>query len=632
MSLKIYASILVSALTLVACGGGGGGSTSSGSGGGGTTAPAVSVSPTSIAFGSQTVGTSSAAQTVTLTNSGNASLSISSISLTGTNAGDYAETTTCGSSLAASAHCTISVTFTPTAASATTAAVSLSTNAAGSPTSVALTGTGTSSTPAVSVSPASIAFGSQAVGTSSAAQTVTVTNSGNATLSISSISLAGTNASDYTETSTCGSSLAASATCTISLTFKPAAAISSSATVSIATNAAGSPTSIALTGIGTSTTAGNSFPITIDQGPIGITNTVNVAYATITICTPGSTSQCTTIDHIQVDTGSYGLRLFSTELGAAVPTSVTDPASGNAINECVIYADGYTWGSVGKVDLTLGNRTIPGVAAQVLSDTKAGAPPNTCSHTGTTSNGTYENTVTAFGAKGLIGIGPFAQDCGSYCAQSAQPQWYYTCPSGACSPIAVPVANQVQNPITLLSADNNGVVIDLPAVTAGVGQATLQGTVYFGVSTQSNNTPSPGTGWYTLTNIGTLSTTYKQASLPNSFIDLGSNGLFFGDSAIPTCTTSTGFYCPTNPLNLSATITGANGTQTTASFTVDNADADFNANPSFGVFKYIAGNNSSPTAPSNAFDWGSPFFFGRRIYHLFEGQTVGTVTGPALAF
>jgi hypothetical protein len=523
--MKIYASILVSALVLTACGGGGGGSSSSGSGGGGgTTAPAVTVSPTSIAFGSQAVGTTSTAQIVTLTNSGNASLSISSISLTGTNDGDYAETSTCGSALAASANCTISVTFKPTAAS------------------------------------------------------------------------------------------------------------SSNATLSIATNATGSPTSIALTGTGTSTSAGNSFPITIDQGPAGIINTVNVAYATITICTPGSTSQCTTIDHIQVDTGSYGLRLFATELGATVPTPVTDPASGNAIDECVIYADGYTWGSVGKVDVTLGSRTISGVAAQVLSDPKAGTPPNTCSHTGTTSNGTYENTVGLFGAKGLIGIGPFAQDCGTYCSQSAQPQWYYTCPNGTCSPVAVPVANQVQNPITLLSSDNNGVVIDLPAVTTGVGQATLQGTVYFGVSTQSNNTPASSAAWYTLTDIGTLSTTYNQTALPNSFIDLGSNGLFFGDSSIPTCKVSTGFYCPTNPLNLSASITGANGTQTTASFTVDNADADFNANPSFGVFKYIAGDNSSPTAPSDAFDWGSPFFFGRRIYHLFEGQTVGTVTGPALAF
>jgi Protein of unknown function (DUF3443)/Abnormal spindle-like microcephaly-assoc'd, ASPM-SPD-2-Hydin len=528
MSIKLSALILVCALTEAACGGGGGGSSSS-SGGGPSPAPAVSLSPTSVSLGTQTVGSTSAAQSITLTNSGTASLSITSITLTGAQPADFSDTTTCGTALAAGAHCTISVTFTPAA-----------------------------------------------VGTSSAS-------------------------------------------------------------VSVATNAAGSPASVALSGTGTAVTAANSFPITVDQGPAGIT-TANVAYATITICTPGNTAQCTTIDHIQVDTGSYGLRLFASELGAAVPSAVTDPTTGNAINECVIYADGYTWGSVGKVDVTLGNQTIRAVAAQVLSDPTAGSPPNSCSHTGTATNGTYENTVTAFGAKGLLGIGPFAQDCGPACAQSPIPQWYYTCPNASCSPVAVAIGNQVQNPITLLTADNNGVVIDLPAVTSGVGQATLQGTVYFGVNTQANNTPGAAAAWYTLTNLGTLTTNYTPigastaTTLPNSFIDLGSNGLFFGDPSIPGCKTSTGFYCPAAALHLSAVIVGANGSQTSASFTVDNAETDFNANPSFGVFQYLAGNNSSPTAPSDAFDWGSPFFFGRRIYHLFEGNTIGAVTGPALTF
>jgi hypothetical protein len=370
----------------------------------------------------------------------------------------------------------------------------------------------------------------------------------------------------------------------------------------------------------------------IDAGPTGI-STANIVYATITVCTPGSTTQCTTIDHIQVDTGSYGLRLFSSEIGAVVPTPVTDAASGNAINECVVYADGYTWGSVGQVDLTLGSRTISGVATQVLADTHAGTPPNSCSHNGSASNGTYENTVTTFGARGLLGIGPFAQDCGNACAQSALSGWYYVCPNGTCTSVAVPLAKQVQNPLTLLNADNNGVVIDIPAVPSGlVAQASLQGTVYFGVGTQANNTPASTAAWYTLNSSGYLSTTYNQTLLPNSFIDLGSNGLFFSDKSITACTASVGFYCPASPLNRSATITGGNGTQTTTTFTVDNADNDFNAYRTFGAFPFLAGNNSSPTAPSNSFDWGSPFFFGRRVYHLFENQTSGAVIGPALAF
>ena len=496
-------------------------------------------------------------------------------------------------------------------------------------------GGGGMTAPAVSLSTSSLSFGNQAVGTTSAAQSVTLTNSGNATLSISGITLTGTDAAAYAQSTTCSTTLAASAHCTISVTFTPTATAATTASLSIATNAVGSPNTVALTGTGISA-PNNALSITIDSGPPSIV-TANIAYATVTVCTPGSTTQCTSIDHIQVDTGSFGLRLFASELGIAVPTPATDVVSGSPLRECVIYADGYTWGSVGKVDVQLGSRTIPNVAVQVLGDSAAGTPPNSCATTNGSSNGTFENDVATFGAKGILGIGVFAQDCGPYCANSpAQPQWYYTCPSGTCSPVAVDVTRQVQNPLTLLGADNNGVLIDLPAVP-GEGQTTLQGTVYFGVATQTNNTPAAAVAWYTLSSQGTLTTIYvdqsnKSNTLSNSFIDLGSNGLFFGDTGITGCQTSVGFYCPANALNLSATIVGTNNVQTTASFTVGNAEQMFAAFPSYNVYTHLAGNNSSPTAPSNAFDWGSPFFFGRKVYHLFETNTVGSVTGPAIAF
>ena len=485
---------------------------------------------------------------------------------------------------------------------------------------------GTPMLPAVSLSTTALNFGNQTINTTSAAQSVTLTNSGSASLSISSITLTGMDAALYANTTTCGTTLAVNAHCSISVTFTPTTTASTNAAVSIATDAAGSPATVTLTGTG-STLSSNAFQITIDQGPVGINTaniTANIAYTTVTVCTPGNMNQCTTIDHIQVDTGSYGLRLFKSELGAVTPTIVKDPTSANAINECVIYADGYTWGSVGQLDVSLGTRTISGVTVQVLGDTAAGSPPNSC----LSGSGKYESTVALFGAKGILGIGVFAEDCGGGCAQlPAIPQWYYTCPSGTCSPLAVALGNQVKNPITLLPPpENNGVVIDLPAVS-GVGQATLQGAVYFGVQTQSNNTPAASAIWYLLTGQGTLTTTYKGVSLPNSFIDLGSNGLFFSDSSITNCANSVGFYCPASPLSLSASIA-----QTAATFTVDNAEADFSANPNFNVFAYLAGNNSSPTAPTSAFDWGSPFFFGRKVYHLFELNSLGTVQGPAIAF
>ena len=84
-------------------------------------APAVSLSPTSLTFASQTVGTSSTAQAVTLTNSGNAALSVTSVAVSGTNASDFAQTNTCGQARSGGANCTISVTFTPIAAGTRTA-------------------------------------------------------------------------------------------------------------------------------------------------------------------------------------------------------------------------------------------------------------------------------------------------------------------------------------------------------------------------------------------------------------------------------------------------------------------------------------------------------------------------------
>jgi hypothetical protein len=134
----LFASTVMVAALWIACGGSGGG--------GGTTpppaAPVVSLSPTSLTFTSQNTGTTSAAQAVTLTNTGTASLTISSIGLAGTNMGDFGETTTCGSSLAAGSNCSINVKFSPTASGTRTASVSIVDNATGSPQSITLTGTG----------------------------------------------------------------------------------------------------------------------------------------------------------------------------------------------------------------------------------------------------------------------------------------------------------------------------------------------------------------------------------------------------------------------------------------------------------------------------------------------------------
>jgi hypothetical protein len=103
----------------------------------------ASLSPTSLAFGNQSVGTTSTAQTLTLSNTGNAALSITSLALAGSNASDFAQANTCGSSLAAGANCTIAVMFTPSVTGTRAASVGITDNASDSPQTVPLSGAGT---------------------------------------------------------------------------------------------------------------------------------------------------------------------------------------------------------------------------------------------------------------------------------------------------------------------------------------------------------------------------------------------------------------------------------------------------------------------------------------------------------
>jgi hypothetical protein len=249
------------------------------------TVVAASLSPTSLSFGSEAVSTKSGTLTATLTNNGNAALSLSSIALTGANTGDFAETNTCGSSVAAGGSCTISVTFDPTTSGSRSASVSITDNATGSPQSLSLSGTGT--TVAAGLSPTSLAFGSEAVSTASGTLTATLTNSGTAALSLSSIALAGANPGDFAETNTCGSSVAAGGSCTISVTFDPTTSGSRSASVSITDNATGSPQSLSLSGTGTAAAASLS-PTSLSFGsqPIAITSSAQ----TVTLTNGGTTA------------------------------------------------------------------------------------------------------------------------------------------------------------------------------------------------------------------------------------------------------------------------------------------------------------------------------------------------------
>jgi hypothetical protein len=209
----------------------------------------ITPSPTSLTFASTNTGSTTAAQVVTLKNTGTATVKLTSETITGTNATSFVKSaTTCGASLAAGTSCTVSVEFKPAAAGALTASLSIADNAAGSPQAVKLNGTGTALS--VTVTPTSIAFPANVVGVTSDAQTVTVKNSGAATVTLKSIVLGGTNASSFEEIGTCGTTLAAGASCSEYVAFKPVSAAALSGTITV-TASVGSPVVVTLKGTGT---------------------------------------------------------------------------------------------------------------------------------------------------------------------------------------------------------------------------------------------------------------------------------------------------------------------------------------------------------------------------------------------
>lgn len=230
----------------------------------------VSLAPTSLTFAAQTVGTSSASQVITLTNESGSTMTITSLGIAGTDPSDFAQTNTCGTSLAGKKSCTISVTFTPTAIGSRSATVSVADNGGASPQTVILTGTGTSS---VTVAPTSLTFSLQVLETTSAAQPVTLTNGTASALTITSIAMSGADPNDFQQTNNCGTSLPGSSTCTINVTFKPANINHRAATMTITTSGGTFPVTLA----GTSTAASFSpTSLTFSAQTVGTTSAAQV--------------------------------------------------------------------------------------------------------------------------------------------------------------------------------------------------------------------------------------------------------------------------------------------------------------------------------------------------------------------
>jgi hypothetical protein len=218
----------------------------------------LGLSPSSLNFGNQQVGTKSTPQTVTLQSIGSTALKIKQISIGGANLNDFTQTNNCPPNLPVGATCKIKVVFAPKRQSQDSASLNVNYQGLGSPQSVPLSGTGTSAV-TVSLKPSILTFATQTIGTTSSPQSTTLTNTGSAPVSISTIATSG----PFSETNDCPSSMPVGAHCQIRVTFAPTAKGNASGKLSVTDNAVGSPQTVALSGTGT---AVQLSPIAINFG------------------------------------------------------------------------------------------------------------------------------------------------------------------------------------------------------------------------------------------------------------------------------------------------------------------------------------------------------------------------------
>ncbi|WP_061134626.1 DUF3443 domain-containing protein [Caballeronia fortuita] len=347
------------------------------------------------------------------------------------------------------------------------------------------------------------------------------------------------------------------------------------------------------------------------------TNTRNMLQTSVTICVPG-TNTCQTIDDIQVDTGSHGLRVLASALDPSIALPLLAANNPSAVvAECAVFGSGYTWGAVRTADVRLASQVAPATSVQLIADNAAGNAAQDCSQ-----SGLPMLTASSLRGNGILGVGPFTADCGAGCAASAMPRWYYDCTSGNCVASTVAVAQQVTNPVANFATDNNGVLIELPDVPDS-GASAVTGTMTFGIGSQSNNVLGSATVLKSSSLSGYVTTDFGGNQYGSSFIDSGSNGVFFPSTTLDKCGV---WYCPSTPQTISATIRSSSGaqTQSAVSFTVAQSTALFGSG--HFAFDNLAG------SASGYFDWGLPFFYGRRIFTALAGRATPAGPGPYYAF
>ncbi len=426
----------------------------------------------------------------------------------------------------------------------------------------------------------------------------------------------------------------------------------------------------------TITAADGCTPTDVANGCVvgGTPHSVDIPYVSVTVCPPGSKTNCQTIDHIGLDTGSSGLRIISTVLTASLMQALpaTKNNAGQALTECAQFGSGGMWGTVRTADIhiaTTGSGTeevASAVNIQIAGDTAASLEPTSCASLPSL------NDVYAAGTNGFLGVGLFVNDCitAATCPAGQSILMYFNCPSGAssCNEVAAESNHQVANPVATMVAsdgiaDNKGIIVELPAISDS-GAPTATGSLVFGIASRSNNaltsaqqvvvSDAYGNMNAQLLSPKTYGGTGSQVYSQYSFFDSGSNGIYLPGTTIPCDTANGGWFTPATTLSFAATVQGAsdsglpNPTPVAVSFPFLIGNATTLLNTLYTAFNDLGlpasacsgspgtGSAPGPAFPNGGIDFGLPAFFGRNMYVGLETSkfAVGSTTyyGPLWAF
>jgi len=338
----------------------------------------------------------------------------------------------------------------------------------------------------------------------------------------------------------------------------------------------------------------------------------NTLYVSVTICQPNTTA-CVTVDNVLLDTGSTGLRVLASAVSSLQLNPVTVKSA--PIIECASFISGSVWGPVKLADVKMSSEVASSIPIQILADPNYSSIPSAC-------GGSQGTEITStIKTNGILGVGLFVNDS----------QNYFNCVPTTLNNCRISLSSslQVQNPVSAFKVDNNGVIVKLPSVSAS-GTSLVTGSLTFGIDTQSNNS-SAGSNVIPTDSFGNFTTYFNNTTYTYSFIDSGSNALFFPSGSLSSvlvpCSSSTvlGFYCPSATQSYTASLTLKNKVQASVDFYVANAETLVASGNS--AFSSLAGQTGS-----TLFDWGLPFFYGRSVYIGITGRSSNAGTGPYYAY